>query len=66
MLKEGDLSADAFRKRLSPASWVDFANVRFQIASGSNRTVIRRIIRANLELIPVSELPIDDHQFVRN
>lgn len=65
MLKEGDLSADAFRKRLSPASWIDFANVRFQNASGSNRTVIRRIVRANLKLIPVSELPVDDHQFVR-
>lgn len=64
MLEAGDLSEDAFRARLAPASTIDFANVRFQNASGSNRTAIRRIIRVNLGLIPASELSDDDRRFI--
>jgi DNA phosphorothioation-associated DGQHR protein 1 len=64
MLADGDLTEAAFRARLKPASTVDFANVRFQNASGSNRTAIRRIIRVNLGLIPASELPAGDEQFI--
>lgn len=64
MLASEDLSEDAFRARLAPAKDVDFANVRFQNASGSNRTAIRRIIRVNLGLIPASELPAGDEQFI--
>ncbi|MBF0355962.1 MAG: DGQHR domain-containing protein [Alphaproteobacteria bacterium] len=64
MLEVGDLSEEAFRARLAPAHKVDFANVRFQNASGSNRTAIRRIMRANLGLISASELPPDDKQFI--
>lgn len=65
MLQAGDLSEQAFRDRLAPASEVDFAHVRFQNASGSNRTAIRRILRANLKLIGVDDLPPDDRQFIR-
>jgi len=64
MLDAGDLSEDAFRARLAPARQVDFANVRFQNASGSNRTAIRRIMRVNLGLIPASDLPPGDEQFI--
>lgn len=64
MLASGDLTEDAFRQRLKPASAVDFANVRFQNASGSNRTAIRRIIRVNLRLIPATELPPGDERFI--
>ncbi|WP_246728608.1 DGQHR domain-containing protein [Rhizobium leguminosarum] len=64
MLKAGDLSEDGFRARLAPAKSVDFTHIRFQNASGSNRTAIRRILRANLKLISVDDLPADDRQFV--
>lgn len=64
MLDQRDLSMDAFRQRLKPAATVDFGHVRFQNASGSNRTAIRRILRANLGLLPVSDIPFEDHQFV--
>ncbi|WOK36189.1 DGQHR domain-containing protein [Sphingomonas sp. C3-2] len=64
LLEAGDLSEDAFRARLAPARKIDFANVRFQNASGSNRTAIRRIMRVNLGLIPASELPPGDEQFI--
>lgn len=64
MFTNGDMTQEAFEARLKPASNVDFANVRFQNASGSNRTAIRRIIRVNLGLLPASELPDIDKQFV--
>lgn len=64
MLKEGDLSEKAFRTRLAPARNIDFSHVRFQNASGSNRTAIRRIMRVNLGLISASELSSEDQQFI--
>jgi len=64
MLAEGDLTQGAFEARLVPAGEIDFANVRFQNASGSNRTAIRRIIRVNIGLLPASELPAGDEQFI--
>lgn len=64
MFLEGDMTQDAFETRLKAAQGVDFANVRFQNASGSNRTAIRRIIRVNLGLLPAAELPPGDEAFI--
>lgn len=61
---EGDMTQKAFEARLRPASQVDFANIRFQNASGSNRTAIRRIIRVNLGLLSAEKLPDIDKPFV--
>lgn len=61
---EGDMTQEAFEAKLMPASKIDFAHVRFQNASGSNRTAIRRIIRVNLGLLPASELPEGDEEFI--
>lgn len=60
----GDMTQAAFEARLRPASHVDFANIRFQNASGSNRTAIRRIIRVNLGLLSADTLPDIDKPFV--
>ncbi|MFK4792205.1 DGQHR domain-containing protein [Sphingobium sp. ZW T5_29] len=64
MLEAGDMTEQAFRQQLAPAREIKFEHVRFQNASGSNRTAIRRIIRVNLGLIPKSELPAGDEQFI--
>jgi DNA phosphorothioation-associated DGQHR protein 1 len=64
MFEAGDMTQDAFEARLKPASHVDFANIRFQNASGSNRTAIRRIIRVNMGLLTPADLPEIDKQFV--
>ena len=61
---DGDMTQEAFEARLKPAAKIDFAHVRFQNASGSNRTAIRRIIRVNLGLLPATELPAGDEQFI--
>lgn len=64
MLGTGDMTKNAFVAALQPAAAVDFANAHFNDASGSNRTRIRRIIRARLGLIGVDDLPDADKQFV--
>ncbi|WP_326523128.1 DGQHR domain-containing protein [Sphingomonas sp.] len=64
MFEEGDMTEEAFIARLQPAAGVDFANVRFQNASGSNRTAIRRIIRVRMGLLSANELPPGDEQFL--
>lgn len=64
MFEEGDMTEEAFHARLQPAAGVDFANVRFQNASGSNRTAIRRIIRVRMGLLAADELPPGDQQFL--
>jgi len=64
MLAADDLTFEAFEARLKPASEIDFSHVRFQNASGSNRTAIRRIIRVNIGLLPATELPEIDKQFI--
>lgn len=64
MFEEGDMTEAAFLTRLQPAAGVDFANVRFQNASGSNRTAIRRIIRVRMDLLAADELPPGDEQFL--
>jgi hypothetical protein len=63
MLANGDMTEQAFVSILKPAANVDFANVHFREASGSNRTRIRRIIRARLGLIGIDELPQADRPF---
>lgn len=64
MFDHGDMTYDAFVARLKPCDGIDFADQRFQNASGSNRTAIRRIIRVNLGLLSKSELPPGDEQFI--
>lgn len=64
MFEDGDMTEAAFHARLQPAADVDFSNVRFQNASGSNRTAIRRIIRVRMGLLAPEELPPGDEQFL--
>lgn len=61
---QGDMTQAAFEATLKPAAKVDFSDIRFQNSSGSNRTAIRRIIRANLGLLSVETLPDVDRPFV--
>lgn len=64
MFDAGDMTQDAFIARLKPCASLDFSHQRFQNASGSNRTAIRRIMRVNIGLIPASELPPGDEKFI--
>lgn len=61
---QGDMTQHAFETFLAPAANIDFSHIRFQNASGSNRTAIRRIIRARLGLLSPEKLPAIDRQFL--
>lgn len=64
MYEAGDMTEEAFIKRLEPGAGVDFSDQRFQNASGSNRTVIRRILRVRLGLLNATNLPAGDERFL--
>jgi DNA phosphorothioation-associated DGQHR protein 1 len=63
MLEAGDMTEAAFVAKLAPSLGVDYADDHFNDASGSNRTRIRRIIRARLGLIGDDEVPVGDKPF---
>ena len=64
MLDDEDMTEEAFIGRLEPAKGVDFADSHFRDASGSNRTRIRRIIRARMGLIGPEDVRDDDQRFL--
>ena len=64
MLEDGSMKEEAFVERLRHSLGVDYADDHFTDASGSNRTRIRRIIRARLGLIGDEEVPDGDKPFV--
>lgn len=64
MYAAGVMTEAAFAERLKPGAAVDFADERFQNASGSNRTAIRRILRVRLGLLSATELPPGDERFI--
>lgn len=49
MLQDKDLSVRHFAERLTPASEIDFSDVKFKNASGSGRSLIARTIKAAIE-----------------
>ena len=63
MLAAGHMTEPAFVERLRPSLGVDYSHDHFNDASGSNRTRIRRIIRARLGLITDDEVPMGDKPF---
>ncbi len=64
MYAQGVMTEAAFLERMKPGAGVNFADERFQNASGSNRTAIRRILRVRLGLLPATELPVGDERFI--
>ncbi|TBF36992.1 DGQHR domain-containing protein [Rhizobium leguminosarum] len=63
---DGDLTLEYFKRRLSAARHVNFADQRFQNPSGSGRSLIRRLLQANMRLAYTGQLsPEDAASFVR-
>ncbi|MEH3123032.1 MAG: DGQHR domain-containing protein [Sphingomonas phyllosphaerae] len=63
MLEAQDMTEAAFIAKLRPSLGVDYSDDHFTDASGSNRTRIRRIIRARLGLIGDDDVPDGDKPF---